>query len=52
MPNTGTPASYTAGLMVGAPSTWTEAGPPLKMIPLGRRASISATGIVWGTISL
>ena len=35
----------------GAPSTWTEAGPPEKMIPLGRRASISATGMSRGTIS-
>jgi hypothetical protein len=35
----------------GAPSAYTEAGPPDKMIALGLRASISATGMVCGTIS-
>src|SRR5947208_16640264 len=38
--------------MPGAPSTWTDLGPPLKTIPLGLRASISATGMSRGTISL
>src|SRR5205085_447825 len=37
--------------MVGAPSTCTDLGPPLKMMPLGLRASISATGMSRGTIS-
>ena len=40
-----------AGSMLGAPSTWTDFGPPEKLMPAGRRASISATGMVWGTIS-
>ena len=35
----------------GAPSTCTDAGPPERMIPFGRLASISASGIVRGTIS-
>src|SRR5688572_12176993 len=51
MPKTGTPVPYTDGSMVGAPSTWTDFGPPLRMIPLGLRASISDTGMVCGTIS-
>ena len=37
MPSTGTPASYTAGSIDGAPSTWTDAGPPERMIAFGRR---------------
>src|SRR4051812_34138076 len=37
--------------MLGAPSTYTDAGPPEKMMPLGSLASISATGIDRGTIS-
>src|SRR3984893_14527303 len=51
MPSTGTPASYSAASMDGASSTWTDAGPPERMIPFGRRASISSKGIVRGTIS-
>src|SRR6478736_9341108 len=51
MPSTGTPSSYTAGSIVGAPSTWTLFGPPLKMIPLGSRAATSAAVIEWETIS-
>src|SRR5215218_1665356 len=51
MPSTGTPASYRAALIDGAWSTWTDAGPPERMIPRGRRASISSKGIVRGTIS-
>src|SRR5947207_15777192 len=38
--------------MSGAPSTCTEAGPPERMIAFGRRARMSATGVVRGTISL
>jgi hypothetical protein len=51
MPSTGTPASYTAGSIDGASSTWTDAGPPENTIPRGRLASMSANGIVRGTIS-
>src|SRR5438270_7419580 len=51
MPSTGTPASYSASSIDGASSTCTDAGPPERMIPFGRRASISSKGIVRGTIS-
>src|SRR5918995_590640 len=51
MPSNGTPASYTAASINGAWSTCTDAGPPETMIPFGRRASISDSGIVRGTIS-
>ena len=37
--------------MPGAPSAYTEDGPPDRMIAFGCLASISATGIVCGTIS-
>jgi hypothetical protein len=36
----------------GAPSAWTDAGPPLKMMPAGLRRSSSAAVMVCGTISL
>ena len=51
MPNTGTPAVKTAASMPGAPSAYTEEGPPDRMIAAGLRSSISAIGIEWGTIS-
>ncbi len=51
MPKTGTPAVKTAVSMPGAPSAYTLDGPPDRMIALGLRASMSATGIVCGTIS-
>ena len=51
MPNTGTPASNSPSGAAGAPSAYTDAGPPDKMIALGCLASISLTGIVDGTIS-
>src|SRR3954454_18861164 len=51
MPSVGTPARYTARSMEGAPSTCTDAGPPLKMIPAGLRSRISSAVIVCGTIS-
>ena len=51
MPKTGTPASNSAGSTDGAPSAYTLAGPPDRMIAVGRRASSSATGVVCGTIS-
>ena len=52
MPNVGTPASNSAGSTCGAPSAYTDDGPPDRIIAAGRRARISATGIVDGTISL
>src|SRR5881227_1878059 len=51
MPRTGTSPWYTASSIVGAPSTCTDFGPPLKMMPLGLRASMSAIGMSRGTIS-
>ena len=54
MPSTGTPALNRSGGPPGAggaPSAYTDAGPPERMIAFGLRASISATGIVCGTIS-
>ncbi len=51
MPKTGTPASNSAGSVRGAPSAYTDAGPPDRMIAFGLRASISATGSELGTIS-
>ena len=54
MPSTGTPAPSSSGGpggSGGAPSEYTDAGPPDKMMALGLRASISVTGMVAGTIS-
>ena len=51
MPKTGTPAVKTRSSMPGAPSAYTLDGPPDRIIAFGLRASMSATGIVWGTIS-
>ena len=52
MPKTGTPASKSAPSRRGASSAYTEEGPPERMIAAGFLASISATGMVLGTISL
>src|ERR1700722_4707245 len=51
MPKTGTPASNSPAGAAGAPSAYTDAGPPDRMIAFGFLASISGTGIVDGTIS-
>ena len=51
MPKTGTWPSKSEVSMPGAPSSYTDDGPPDRMIAFGLRASISATGIVCGTIS-
>src|SRR5690625_6295811 len=50
MPSTGTPASNSAGSTAGASVAYTEAGPPERMIAAGSLASMSATGMVCGTI--
>src|SRR6266571_7432111 len=50
MPSTGMPAPRSPGGAGGAPSAYTEAGPPDRMIAFGLRARISARGIVDGTI--
>ena len=50
----GSSGGHLIGLVstLGAPSAYTDEGPPERMIAAGRLASISSTGIVWGTISL
>jgi hypothetical protein len=48
----GIPASNSSGSTCGAPSAYTDAGPPDKMIAFGRRATSWETGIDDGTISL
>ena len=40
-----------AGSMAGAGVSFTDFGPPDRMIPWGRWASNSAAVAVWGTIS-
>src|SRR5918994_1003996 len=52
MPNTGTPASRSAGSKEGSPSSYTEDGPPERMSAAGSFASISATAMECGTTSL
>ena len=47
----GTPASSRPPGAGGAPGAYTDAGPPDKMIAAGFLASISAAGMVAGTIS-
>src|SRR5580765_7081302 len=51
MPNTGTSEAKIDGSTAGAPAAYTEDGPPDRISAAGLRASISAMGIVWGTIS-
>src|SRR5215470_10802180 len=51
MPRMGTPDSSSPAGAGGAPGAYTEAGPPDRMIADGFLASISAAGMVEGTIS-
>src|SRR5215831_11934515 len=51
MPRTGTPAPSRPAGAGGAPSAYTEAGPPDRMIAFGFRARICAPGMLDGTIS-
>src|SRR3954453_6206937 len=51
MPNAGTPAWNRSESTRGAPSAYTDCGPPDRMSAFGFRASISSTGVVCGTIS-
>src|SRR5205809_3081001 len=51
MPSTGTPSSSSPRLSAGAPSSYTDAGPPDRISPAGRRPSTSASGASNGTIS-
>src|SRR5438477_956198 len=51
MPRTGTPTSNTPGSIPGAPSSFTDAGPPESTRPTGRLARISCGVASKGTIS-
>src|SRR5581483_6752321 len=51
MPSTGTPSRNTPGSTEGAPGSYTEAGPPERISPAGRRALSSAAVRSCGTIS-
>ncbi len=51
MPNTGMPCSNRRGSTCGAPSAYTDCGPPDRMIPAGCRAAMASTDAVCGTIS-
>ena len=52
MPITGTPSSSSPRSRRGAPSAYTEAGPPERMIPRGLRLAISSSGTWCGSSSL
>ena len=52
MPKVGTPVSKKPAATCGAPSAYTDEGPPDRMTAFGARARISSAVIVWGTISL
>ncbi len=45
------PAPSTRSSTCGAPSSSTEAGPPLKMMACGSRRSMSSHGALHGSIS-
>src|SRR5262245_1392175 len=51
MPRTGTPSPNTPGSTSGAPSSYTDAGPPDSTMPAGRRAASSDALRPCGTIS-
>src|SRR5215213_10332071 len=51
MPSTGMPRSSSSRRSFGAPSAYTEAGPPERIRPRGRRRWISSSGIVCGSSS-
>src|SRR5918992_6233891 len=51
MPSTGTPSSSSSRRSLGAPSAYTEAGPPESKRPRGRRRSTSSSGTSCGKSS-
>src|SRR5437764_7074556 len=51
MPSTGTPSSSSSRRSGGAPRSYTEAGPPDRITPRGRRRRTSATPTSWGKSS-
>src|SRR4051812_31393766 len=52
MPSTGMPSSSSSVRSRGAPSAYTDAGPPERISPRGARRLISSTSIVCGSSSL
>src|SRR5919197_5314520 len=51
MPSVGTPSSNRPGSMRGAPSAYTDAGPPLRISACGLRARTCAAVTPWPTSS-
>src|SRR3954453_11417507 len=51
MPSVGTPSSNRCGSIRGAPSAYTDAGPPLRMIACGLRARTCSAVTRWPTSS-
>src|SRR3954463_14323040 len=47
MPGTGMPSSSSSGSRRGAPSAYTDAGPPLRISPFGARR-ITSSAPTWG----
>jgi hypothetical protein len=45
------PSSSSAGSSRGAPGAYTEAGPPERMSPFGRRRATSSAPTWWGSSS-
>jgi hypothetical protein len=52
MPITGTPSASSSRSSRGAPSAYTDAGPPDKTIPRGLRLATSSSGTWCGSSSL
>src|SRR6478752_7229772 len=52
MPSTGIPSSSSSRSRRGAPSAYTDAGPPERIRPLGRRRATSSAPTWWGNSSL
>src|ERR671911_28454 len=51
MPSTGMPSSSSSVRSLGAPSAYTDAGPPDRISPRGARALISSSETWWGSSS-
>src|SRR5436190_4539375 len=51
MPSTGMPSSSSSGSSFGAPSAYTDAGPPDRIRPLGLRRRTSSAPTWWGSSS-
>jgi hypothetical protein len=51
MPRVGMPSSNSSGLTRGAPSSYTDDGPPERMMPAGAMARMRSSGRLKGWIS-